>query len=253
MSHLINKDNISLLTCKQQSSFDFQHVFLSKIISDICALSSQTKETGYVFPLYIYPDANKVDLLSATRTPNLNVDIVQKISQAIGLLFVPEKQDGTDTFAPIDLLDYIYAVLHSPNYRDKYKEFLKIDFPRVPYPDNQEQFWQLAALGAQLRQTHLLENPALVKAPSTYPINGDNVVTKPRYENGCVYINATQYFTNVPESVWAFYIGGYQPAQKWLKDRRERTLSFEDIVHYQKIITALTETEHLMESIAKII
>lgn len=251
MKNLESSENIALCLIRRDRSENIALPFITRTLIDKCIVS--TLDNANIFPLYIYPDAIKSNLLGATRTPNLHADIVQKISQVIGLPFVPEKQDGADTFAPIDILDYIYAVLHSPNYCEKYKEFLKIDFPRVPYPENQEQFWQLAALGAQLRQTHLLENPALAKAPSAYPINGDNVVAKPRYENGCVFINATQYFADVPESVWAFYIGGYQPAQKWLKDRRERTLSFEDIVHYQKIITALTETEHLMGSIAKII
>ena len=253
MQHFLNIDNIGFIF-KRGFDEDAPPCFISKTIIDRRFWSRPGMQGAEsIAPLYIYPDANKADILGATRTPNLNAEIVQEIAEAVGLPFVPEKQDDVGTFAPIDILDYIYAVLHSPNYREKYKEFLKIDFPRVPYPDNQEQFWQLAALGAQLRQTHLLESAALAKAPSAYPVSGDNVVTKPRYENGCVYINATQYFANVPESVWAFYIGGYQPAQKWLKDRKERALSFEDIVHYQNILAALAETERLMSEVAKII
>ena len=156
------------------------------------------------------------------------------------------------TFAPIDLLDYIYAVLHSPTYRETYKEFLKIDFPRVPYPTDAAQFWQLVALGGELRKTHLLESlmdTGSQGTPITYPMAGNNVMDKLRYETGRVYINATQYFENVPEIAWYFYIGGYQPAQKWLKDRKGRALSFEDIQHYQKIINALTQTDRLMREI----
>ena len=156
------------------------------------------------------------------------------------------------TFAPIDILDYIYAVLHSPTYREKYKEFLKIDFPRVPYPIDSTTFQKLSNLGSQLRQLHLLESPTVEKYITQYPIDGDNVVTKPKYENGKVFINDTQYFDNVPEVAWTFFIGGYQPAQKWLKDRKERTLEFDDILHYQKIIVALTQTDNVMTKINSI-
>lgn len=140
-------------------------------------------------------------------------------------------------------------MLHSPQYREKYKEFLKIDFPRVPYPKDAARFWQLVNLGKQIREIHLLESPVVENYITQYPIDGDNVVTKPVYKNGSVYINNTQYFANVPEVAWNFYIGGYQPAQKWLKDRKDRKLEFEDILHYQKIIVALTETDRLMKEI----
>ncbi|WP_395167488.1 type ISP restriction/modification enzyme [Francisella salimarina] len=154
-------------------------------------------------------------------------------------------------FTPIDLLDYIYAVLHSPSYRDRYKEFLKIDFPRVPYP-TKDTFWQLVELGGQLRQIHLLESSVVTDYITSYPIDGDNIVDKPSYKDGKVYINKEQYFDNVPAVAWNFYIGGYPPAQKWLKDRKGRELGFEDILHYQKIIVALSETDRLMREIDKV-
>ena len=173
------------------------------------------------------------------------------------------------TFAPIDILDYIYAILHSPAYREKYKEFLKIDFPRVPYPADLSTFEKLTNLGAQLRQIHLLESPVVEKYITQYPKDGNNVVEKIRFDLpdyihsvpdlngemhypdylGNVYINETQYFANVPLVAWDFYIGGYQPAQKWLKDRKGRILEFDDILHYQKIIVALYETARLMKEI----
>ena len=164
-------------------------------------------------------------------------------------------------FAPIDILDYIYAVLHSPSYREKYKEFLKIDFPRVPYPKDKETFWQLVNFGGELRQIHLLESPIVENYITQYPEDGNNMVVKPRMvhveTHGLasvhrVYINDTQYFDHVPEVAWNFYIGGYQPAQKWLKDRKERKLEFDDILHYQKIIVALSETDRLMKEIDNI-
>ena len=168
-------------------------------------------------------------------------------------------------FAPIDILDYIYAVLHSPSYREKYKEFLKIDFPRVPYPQDADTFWQLVKLGGEIRQIHLLEAPKVEQYITTYPIAGSNEITRSitakdigfeltdeANKIGRVWINDAQYFDKVPLVAWEFYIGGYQPAQKWLKDRKNRKLEFDDILHYQKIIVALTETERLMREVDEI-
>ena len=253
-SHLNKNANVSLITCRQLSTFDFQHLFASRFVSDMCNISSQTKETGYIFSLYQYPEVNAQQSISQTteRTPNLKVEIVKQIAEKLGLTFTNEKETDENTFAPIDILDYIYAVLHSPTYREKYKEFLKIDFPRVPYPKDKDTFWQLVKLGGEIRQIHLLESPTVEKYITQYSIDGDNVVIKPNYQNGKVYINDTQYFDNVPETSWNFYIGGYQPAQKWLKDRKDRKLEFEDILHYQKIIVALSETDRIMKEIDKI-
>ena len=168
---------------------------------------------------------------------------------------------SNEYFTPIDLLDYIYAVLHSPTYREKYKEFLKIDFPRVPYPKDKAKFWQLVDLGSQIRQLHLLETAD--KYITSYPNDGTNIVERKMTKNsigyeqigdgiGRVWINDEQYFDGVPDVAWEFYIGGYQPAQKWLKDRQGRELNFEDINHYQKIIVALTETDRLMKEVDKV-
>jgi predicted helicase len=253
MKH-IQKENIALLTTRQQSSFDFQHAFITKDFVDMCTISAQSKESTNVFLLYLYDENNRQQTigLNTERTPNLNKGIVNQISELLGLTFTNEKEPTENTFAPKDLLDYIYAVLHSPTYREKYKEFLKIDFPRVPYPKDKDIFWQLVKLGGELRQIHLLESPVVQNYITQYPEDGDNTVTKVKYQDGKVYINETQYFNNVPEIAWNFYIGGYQPAQKWLKDRKDRKLDFDDILHYQKIIVALSETDELMKEIDKI-
>jgi predicted helicase len=232
---------------------------------------------GYVFPLYKYINPNGQQTIGqiTERTPNLNNELVKQIAEKLGLRFTNEKEPIPGTFAPIDILDYIYAVLHSPTYREKYKEFLKIDFPRVPYPKDADTFWQLVKLGGELRQIHLLESPVVNRFITKYPVEGNNLITKPRFEPtqsaeylsppvthhgttaplhqlGTVWINDEQYFDRVPVVAWNFYIGGYQPAQKWLKDRKGRVLNFEDILHYQKIIVALTETARIMTEIDKI-
>jgi len=273
MKHFLNKDNIGLIFKRGFEEGKSNPVFISDKIIDRRSWTRSGMQGAESFaPLYTYPDSNSEDNLfnQAERTPNLNPDIVKQIAEKLGLKFTNEKENKKNTFAPIDILDYIYAVLHSPSYREKYKEFLKIDFPRVPYPKDEKTFWQLVKLGGKLREIHLLESPVVKKFITKFPIDGNNEVGKIRYEfaspppakegggggltepKGKVWINETQYFDNVPAAAWEFYIGGYQPAQKWLKDRKERTLNFDDIQHYQKIIVALSETDRIMKEIDKV-
>jgi len=250
MRHIFKK-NIALIAPKQAIK-GFNHIFIGNSPCDKNFIDSAGQfGAGNVFPLYLYPETNGQQTIGQTteRAPNLNIEIVKQIAEQLGLTFTNEKEPTENTFAPIDILDYIYAVLHSPTYRKKYKEFLKIDFPRVPYPKDKDTFWTLVKLGCELRQIHLLESPIVEKRITTYPQAGTNEVDKPYLENGKVWINEVQYFDGVPEVAWNFYIGGYQPAQKWLKDRKGRMLTFEDILHYQKIIVALSETDRLMGKI----
>jgi len=204
-----------------------------------------------LFTIYLYPDADAL-LENKNRKPNLNESIVSEICHRLGLQFTEEKETTAGTFAPIDLLGYIYAVLHSPAYRERYKEFLKIDFPRVPYPESTEKFWALTELGGQLRRLHLMENVEPLQNLANYPVPGSNEVEKFRYADDKVFINDTQYFDNVPSDAWEFHIGGYQPAQKWLKDRKGRTLGYDDIEHYQKIIRVLKETGEVMGKVDEV-
>jgi predicted helicase len=255
--HFINGKNVGLCLMKKTvNTSDFKSVYITNTLMDKNLYGFQT----YAFPLYLYPNSTSQQSLLETneRTPNLNFKIIAQIEKSLDLTFVNEKTSEVKTFAPIDVLDYIYSVLHSPTYRETYKEFLKIDFPRVPYPSDAKKFWDLVELGKQIREIHLLESPLTENYITGYPEDGDNIVTKPRFvstslnDRGQVYINETQYFSDVPEIAWNFYIGGYQPAQKWLKDRKERELSYEDILHYQKIIVALAETDRLMKEVDKV-
>ena len=138
-------------------------------------------------------------------------------------------------------------IVHSPSYREKYREFLKIDFPRVPYPENKDKFEHYRKYGEQLRKLHLMTD--IPQSNVSFPMGGNCVVDKPIYDNGRVYINETQYFDNVPQTAWDFYIGGYQPAQKHLKDRKGRVLTQEEVIHYENIITVLQETDKIMKDI----
>ena len=237
MQHMLQGDNTGLVLMRINGECDKYVVLISNTIIEKGSLATANYS---LFPLYLYSDDG------ASRSPNLAPALVEKIATGMGLKFVPEATGEDGTFAPLDLLDYIYAVLHTPSYREKYKEFLKIDFPRVPYPADAAQFRKLAAIGAELRALHLMESPRLDNPPYTFPVAGDNTVLKPAFKDGNVWINKTQYVGNVPKEVWEFYIGGYQPAQKWLKDRKGRALSYDDIRHYQKILAALAETCRLM-------
>jgi predicted helicase len=261
MQNFFNGENIGLVVSRQCAD-DWKYIICTKDANDFNLTGTAGRYgSGYTFPLYINRETNGQQTIgqSTERQPNLNTAIVNQIADKLGLIFTNEKETTKDTFAPIDILDYIYAVLHSPTYREKYKEFLKIDFPRVPYPKDAATFWQLVHLGSQIRQIHLLESPKVEEYITQYPISGDNVVGKPRFlsaplnERGKVFINETQYFDNVPQIAWEFYIGGYQPAQKWLKDRKDRKLEFDDILHYQKIIVALSETDRLMKEIDSVV
>jgi predicted helicase len=265
MKNVFKKDNYSLVTIRRsrsQSLWNF--IFVSKLMTTE-PTTITSLDNNYNFPLYFYPENNGQQTIEeiTERKPNLKAEIVKEIAEKLNLNFTNEKESTKDTFAPIDILDYIYAVLHSPTYREKYKEFLKIDFPRVPYPKDQDTFWKLVKLGGEIRQIHLLESATVEQYITQYPIAGDNLVSRKMSKNspgyvpnnetqGKVYINDEQYFDNVPLVAWEFYIGGYQPAQKWLKDRNGRKLEWEDIAHYQKIIVALCETDRIMKEIDEI-
>ena len=237
--NLGNKQNLSMVVCRQSIGDVWANVLTTTLIGDDSFVSNRSKERGYYFPLYLYPHEQDLD-----QTRRVNFD--PKIHSAIVAAATDKKHGKPDEVA---IFDYIYGVLHCPAYRETYKEFLKIDFPRVPYPTSPQVFWDVSTKGTELRKLHLMEGLAIGATPYKFTGNGDSVVAKISYEGGVVRINATQGFEGVPEIAWNFYIGGYQPAQKWLKDRKTRTLSFDDIRHYQKIIKILSETDRIMKTI----
>lgn len=256
LKHLTSTINIGLCFSRQVVTDNWSHIQYSSLAVDN-RVHYSNKGASVIAPLYLHTHDN----LISEPQPNLDSKIVTAFCNGLNLPYVvdgritsdkkyPEYQDQ---ITPLNILDYIYAVLHSPSYRAKYAEFLKIDFPRVPYPTDREIFWQLVKLGSQLRQVHLLQSSLLDEHDINYPIDGNNIVEKPEYKNKQVWINQTQYFENVPETAWSFYIGGYQPAQKWLKDRKDKQLSYDDIIHYMKIITALSLTDTVMAQINEIV
>ena len=224
--------NIALLSGRQSKSDQVNHFFVTNLLSEM--KTSESTTGSYHFPLYFYAE-------DGSKSPNLKEEIIGNIEKTVGKV------------SPEDIFDYIYSVLYSPSYREKYKEFLKIDFPRVPYPKDKKQFQLLIKLGEELKQLHLLESTKVNKLVTTYPVSGSDEIVNINYKDGKVFINHNQFFGKVPEIAWNFYIGGYQPAQKWLKDRKGRILTNEEIEHYQKMIVALVQTERIMKEIDSVI
>lgn len=254
MRHLNIGDNIGLLA-KRGFPEDSPPVFITdKTIDTRSWTRPGMIGAESVFPLYLYQDENQSTLIGKRRLPNLNPNLLKLLLSTIGeyqwIDDHKEKKIGVEsTISPLDILDYVYAVLHSPQYRKTYKDFLKADFPRIPVVKNKQSFWKLVKLGERLRKLHLLEGQDLSTNGTLYPIIGDNSVEMVELRGDKVFINSTQYFGNVSKAAWEFYIGGYQPAQKWLKDRKGKKLEYEDITHYQKIIASLMKTMEIMEKI----
>ena len=247
MGHLLKGNNIALLSCRQQVEPGFYHIFCSEILTEHCTVSLKSREATYVFPLYTYPNTeNDQTNLFIEKTPNLSPKFLETIKEKLGKIPTPEK-----------IFYYAYAIFHSPTYRTRYAEFLKIDFPRLPLTSNQKLFHELAIKGEELVNLHLMKSDKLNNLITTYQTIGNNQVTEVTYNSELqrVYINKQSYFTDIPPHIWEFKIGGYQVLDKWLKDRKNanRKLSVEEINHYQKIVIALTDTLRLMQEIDKII
>ncbi len=242
MSICFNTDqtgNFALCLIRINSKDNGSPVFVTDKITDKTILSS--KDNANVFPLYLYEE----NMGKMEKRANLDKDIVAKLRASAS----PREE-----LSPEDIFDYIYGVLHSPAYRAKFKEFLKVDFPRIPYPKDSAEFVRFRDAGRELRMVHLMRDsePTLSETRARFPVVGDNTVDKVEWEDGRVYINATQYFDNVPVEAWEQPIGGYRPAEKWLKDRKGRILTQDDLKHYQRIVLALMKTAEVVEKLAAV-
>jgi predicted helicase len=259
--HLINKNNLALITTKVTKGEIFGHVLVSRFPSEVICLSPKTSNNGFVFPLYIYPESEQQNLFSdnqGTKKPNIAEGFIKLITDRMSLDFTDSGEgDQVITVGPEDIFHYIFAILHSEGYRSRYAEFLKRDFPRIPVPSDKDLFFNLIRLGKCLVQAHLME--VILPELASFPIIEDNLVEKADFTNGRVYINKTQYFDNVPAEVWNFYVGGYQVCKQWLtgckkpNTRKGKKLTQDEIEHYKKIVSALSETINLMVQIDEVI
>jgi type I restriction-modification system DNA methylase subunit len=257
MDHMLH-NNFCLIANRQVRLSEINHFLVSDKLIDFHVLETANAAMS-VFPIYLYttPEETAGTLfaqLETTRRPNLTPAFIKAFSEKLGLQFIQDGMgDLKKTFGPEDVFCYAYAVFHSPTYRTRYVEFLKIDFPRLPLTGDENLFAKLVAKGKELVELHLLKSSKVDDFITTYPEAGDNKVEKVAYASGKVYINIHQYFGKLPEEVWEFKVGGYQVCEKWLKDRKGRVLSSEDITHYQRVVVALKETIRLMKEIDKTI
>ncbi|HYW15641.1 MAG TPA: type ISP restriction/modification enzyme [Allosphingosinicella sp.] len=259
MSHFNTGSNLGICTARSNKSPSVDHFFITTKMMETKYAESSTQSA--VFPLYRYLSTKgQSDVFdNKARAANFDSKLYNAVCKAAGI--DPADQAGPDDDfgaatgekrpSEVKVFDYIYGVLHSPDYRRTFAEFLKIGFPRIPYPSSPEVFRHVSEKGEQLRRLHLMEPAAIGETPYPYDGEGEDVVASgyPKFGKGKVYVNANQYFGGVPDVAWNFHIGGYQPAQKWLKDRRGRTLSWNDIGHYQQIIKILVETSRIMGEI----
>jgi hypothetical protein len=244
MQHVVGRTNIGMIFNRQVVGEIVSHFGVARV--PIChgTFYLGNKGQDYFAPLFVFEE----DLLSQgdAGRPNFSRNFLAALRGKLG--------DETSRLKPEDIFNYIYAIFHCPTYRTRYAEFLKIDFPRLPLTSRLELFSALAELGGELVALHLLESPKVDDFITRFVGTGDNSIPKkPTWKDNAVWINPTQRFEGVPEAVWNFHVGGYQVCEKWLKYRKGRTLSDDDIIHYQRIVVALSETIRLMAEIDKVI
>ena len=267
MRHLL-AENLALCVHRGIRSSVWQHALVTHQISEKSFISNRSEPTAHVFPLYLYPSPEELTL-STERSLNFKSAFLTALSEALALPQV-EPFNLPEGVSPEEILAYIYAILYSPKYRKRYYEFLKYDFPRIPLPQDIEQFRTLAGLGQRLMDSHLLKAsrpgsppvtgkgevaPTGTRVPTVHRFEGegDGIVARVRYLDGRVWINPTQYFSDVPEEVWEYEIGAYQVCEKWLKDRRGEALRREDLQQYRSILVAIAETLSVMAEIDSVL
>jgi predicted helicase len=259
MQHMLEGDNLAMIVPRQHK--DEFGAWATKAIGTHKSVAAY--DINYYFPLYLQSTTRPADVshdkknrwvammlfepkdFYDAKKPNVNPEIVDSLAQTYSKRPTPE-----------NIFHYIYAVLYSPAYRAKYSEFLRMDFPRIPFTADAKRFGKLAGLGEQLVGLHLLRSQELDSPTCRFDGEGDGRIGKDR-KTGLRYdaaekrvsINATQGFAPVPETVWTYRIGGYQTCEKWLKDRKERHLELEDIRTYCRMVTALGRTIELQQRI----
>ncbi len=251
MSQLAGGDrNLGLVSSRAVNDLSFAHCFVTNEPVDKIFISSKTSTNAYVFPLFLREEG----IFGKKRRLNLSARFLTLLAEKLAVARAAE--DGLPAgITAEDIFHYIYTVFYSPVYRSRYAEFLKIDFPRLPLTGNLNLFRALARLGGELVVLHLLESPKLDKAATEFLGGRNPEVEKVSWLKRAVWIDKAQTigFNGIAEEVWNFHVGGYQVCEKWLKDRKGRTLSKADIEHYQKIVVAIRETIRIMAEIDKVI
>ncbi|HHV04950.1 MAG TPA: N-6 DNA methylase [Anaerolineaceae bacterium] len=247
MKHM-RDDNIALISVRQsKTGKTWQHAFIGEGSIECCIVSAQTSEAGYVFPLYLYPDNDEpqshlpmdgMEDVVRDKTPNIYKKVLQSLQESFGKTVTPEA-----------FLYYVYAVLYSSIYREKYYEYLKIDFPRIPFTSDYTLFIKMAELGERLKNLHLMTSDELNEPVVRYQGQGEDIVKFRRYneDEKRLFINENKYFENLEPEIWEYQIGGYQVLDKYLKDRSKQKL--ESPRHVIRIATALSKTIEIQAEI----
>ena len=266
---MLGGTNIGVITTRQTRD-PWSALATSQIVAH---KSLAAYDINFLFPLYLYAAPEATLLSEKTKSEaraNFSPEFVRTIESRLGRTFTEGHGDGSKTFGPKEVFHYIYAIFHSPTYRNRYAQFLKTSFPYIPITSDPDLFDELGELAGDLVALHLLDDNYqaaswnISQPKSRNPLNtlitrlvgkGDSEVAKghPKYNDRNIYINPLRYFEGVPEEIWNVHVGGYQVCEKWLKDRRGRTLSDEDINHYQRVVVALNETIRLMAEIDRVI
>ncbi len=237
MRHILGGTNVALVFSRQNIPPDppVISVMVTDTIVDGNAIHT-SNGIANVAPLYLLPDKHSFQQKEVNINPDVRAEIA---SLAYHPHFgVPDEYQ---------IFDYVYGALQCPAYQEAYAAFFKEDFPRIPKPKTPEEFWDIANKGRQLRQLHLFQT--LSSPPISFNGDGNHIVDIPKYQNGRIMINKTQGFDEVPQQVWECYVGGFQVAQKWLKDRKGRKLELEDIQQYTRILSILNETDRIRKTI----
>lgn len=256
-SQFLDSENIGLCFCRQTVSSEFHHAFVTTLMADDNYISNKSRERGYILPLYIEKKEKELSGIEKSIKVNFEEEFIEQFAKKVGFEYSISGKLREGQFSHWNIFDYIYGVLHSNRYREKYKQFLSADFPRIPFPKSADIFIEITSLGRKLRKLHLLQESGK-SCQVEFPESGSNIVTRKinkkdveldSRNNIKIWVNDEQYFQNIPTKAWEFSIGGYKPAQKWLKDRTGRKLDFNEIIHYQKIINALYNSLEVMENI----
>lgn len=248
MNNMNHHQNLALLTLRKGlPNYNYSWVLITNISASHGVFYNGNQSTEYLFPLYQYPSKEKNDLFydieNKERRININHKYLIMLSDIYKTITTPES-----------FLFYLYGILFSDTYRKKYSEFLKVDFPRVPFTKDYKLFKKMAEYGNRLADLHLLKSVELDTPIARFQVHGENIVDKPKYdeESERIYINGAQYFEGAPKEVWNYQIGGYQVCEKWLKDRKGRTLALDEIQTYCRIVTAIQKTIEIQKEIDEI-
>jgi predicted helicase len=253
VDNMAGKTNLALNVCRQTKAPGWQHALVSDTPTP--AVFVELKDGSNVFPLYLYPDSKQAGFHAERRT-NFSEKFIADLKTKLKLEWTDAGQgDLKKTVGPEDIFAFAYAVFNAPSYRMRYVDFLKRDFPRLPLTSDVKLFGLLVEKGQELIKVHLMQSSSLDKVITEFPVKGDNVIEKAAYTpvNRRVWINAQQYFGGVPPNIWESLIGGYQPCQQWLSDRKGHKLTYDDMQHWQRIVVAIQETMRLTKEIDTLI